>query len=219
MNDTIGGGRCCSPKNYGSVDNDKAVETDAKQDSNSEDTVSYWNLLRSNRPFRLYLLSYVATLIGEWLTYIACISLIEELQRNSSQIGESKTAVSIFIFMTVFPCVLVAPFAGAWADTQDRRLTMICLNVVGAAIPAMYLLAIQRQSIGIVYATTFLKYTVAGLHEPNMWSMLPMLAQNEDYLQKATTLTEMTWSVMYTLSSAAGGLVVGMCGFRTCFSE
>ncbi|CAB9496371.1 Pfam:DUF894 [Seminavis robusta] len=209
----------------GAVDELKQGNREWQQDNILKLEATYWNLIKNNRAYRLYQISYTATLIGEWLTYIACISLIEQIQRESSSpiaveengTGQSRTAVSIFIVCTVLPTVLVAPFAGAWADTQDRRQAMIFLNLVGAIIPSFYLLAMQLQSLWILYVTTFLKYTVAGLHEPNMWAMLPLLATNEDFLQKATTLTELTWSVVYTLSSAAGGLVVGWFGFRTCF--
>ena len=180
---------------------------------------TYFNLVLHNRPFRLYFCGYISALLGEWLTYIASISLIEKILSDDSAITPSRTYVSILVVVRLLPSVFLSPFAGALADSRDKRQSMMALDVIGAVIPWMYLVALQKQSLALIYGVTLLKYSVGALYEPSMLSILPLLVDDEHFLQKAVTLTEGLWSVMAGVGSAIGGLVVAYCGFKTCFGE
>jgi hypothetical protein len=50
-----------------------AIETDKKEQGRK---ITYWSLLQNNRPYRLYLLSYVANHLGDWMTYLAAYVLL-----------------------------------------------------------------------------------------------------------------------------------------------
>lgn len=194
-------------------------------DSNIDDPqleATYINLLRTNREYRLYLLGYLSALLGEWLTYIASISLIEEILASDDKTSDhhpSRTYVSILVVVRLLPSVLLSPFAGALADSRDKRQSMMALDVIGIVVPWLYLVALQRQSLGLIYGVTLLKYSLGALYEPSMMSIIPLMVEDEHYLKKAVTLVEGLWSVMAGVGSAIGGLVVAYYGLKTCFGK
>lgn len=146
------------------------------------------------REFRLCLISYCVALLGEWLTYVASISLIENILLAKNE--QSRTAISTLVVVRLLPHIAFSPFGGVLADSHDRRNSMITLDCIGAAVPLLFLVAMKVQSIQLIYWVMFLKECVASLYEPSRSAIVPLLVPDEKYLQKATTLSEGMWSVM-----------------------
>jgi hypothetical protein len=71
--------------------------------------------------------------MGEWLTNIASIKLIDKLHGDNM----SRTAISLLVTIRLMPSVLFSPAGGASTDSRDRRESMITLELVGAFI-ALY---------------------------------------------------------------------------------
>lgn len=185
-------------------------------DNEDGDEVTYGVLYRRNRPFRLFLQSYIANHLGEWLTYLASISAIEQIQAAK---GEQSTqlAISLLIVIRLTPNVLLCPFGGVLADGWDRRKSMIILDLIGALVSLLFVLAFNCRSIPLIYLSTFLQECVAGLYEPSRSAIIPLLAEDEEELKKATTMAGMAYSVMAAVGSAAGGLLVSLLGIRGCY--
>jgi MFS family permease len=210
---------------YGSTDTYTAVarvQVKAKATNDAmEEEATYWNLLKKNRPFRLYLASYCITHSGEWLTYIASISLAEEFLNDAA--ASSRTTISILVVVRLLPNVLLSPFGGILADGRDRRESMIILDILGSFCPLLFLVAMHFRSIPIIYFVTFVQQCVTGLYEPCVSSILPMMVadmpRSDDYLKKATTLAGLSWSLFMAVGSSLGGLVLTMFGFRACFCK
>lgn len=140
-------------KQYGSLADERTKKEAVLTED--EDEATFLKLLQRNREFRLYILSYVTTHMGEWLTYIASIALAEELL--TQQGISSRTTISILVVVRLLPNVLLSPFGGILADGRDRRESMIFLDVVGAISPLLFLLAMHFQSIPLIYLVTFLQ--------------------------------------------------------------
>lgn len=174
---------------------------------------TYWSLVRDNRPFRLFLGSYLLGHMGEWFSYIASITLIEELQGAKL----SRTAISLLVITRLMPNVVFSPAGGALADSRDRRESMIALELIGACVALLYLLADYTKSIMAIYIVTFLQQTVAALFEPCRSAMIPLLVTEEEYLKKATTLTGLAWSLMAAFGAGLGGFAVAALGIQYCF--
>lgn len=174
---------------------------------------SYWTLIRDNRPFRLYLGSYLLGHMGEWFSYIASITLIEELQGEKL----SRTAISLLVIARLMPNVVFSPAGGALADSRDRRESMIALELIGACVALLYLLADYTKSIKAIYIVTFLQQIVAAIFEPCRSAMVPLLVTEEEYLKKATTLTGLAWSLMAAFGAGLGGFAVAAFGIKYCF--
>ena len=182
-----------------------------------EEEATFLGLLQSNRCFRLYMLSYVITHMGEWLTYIASIALAEELL--DQQGITSRTTISVLVVVRLLPNVLLSPFGGILADGRDRRESMILLDVLGAITPLLFLVAMSFQSIPIIYLVTFLQQCISGLYEPCRSSIIPQMVPEENYLKKATTLAGLAWSIFAAVGSSLGGMVLTWFGFKACFCK
>uniref|UniRef100_A0A7S0F4L8 Major facilitator superfamily (MFS) profile domain-containing protein n=1 Tax=Craspedostauros australis TaxID=1486917 RepID=A0A7S0F4L8_9STRA len=210
--------------NYGSIafanGMDSTVDPSAttsagkmEQPPDQSKSVSYWDLMSHSSGFRYFMSSYMITMVGEWLTYVATITFIEEQMSHTS-----RTAISILILIRLIPNVLFAGVGGTLADTVDRRKLMIVLDISGALSALFFIVAYNRQSIGLMYAATFVQNCIAGLYGPSFSSILPMLVPVEgEYLQKANVVGGIAWSLTMSVGSAFGGYIAGVFGSNVCF--
>ena len=119
---------------------------------NSNKKVTYWRLLSENSNFRWFLLSYLVSVGGEWLSYVASIATIEQIQSSNGSI--SRTSISILVIIRLLPSSLFAPIGGTLADSYDRRKIMIILELTGALVIwvcSFILFGIHR---GIIFSNT-----------------------------------------------------------------
>jgi predicted MFS family arabinose efflux permease len=181
----------------------------------SEKKPSYWSLIQNNPQFRLFLISHLSSLLGEWLTYIAIITMIEEWLPD----GESsrRTRISYLVVIRLFPYVFLSAVGGALADSYDRRKATIVLNLISSFVTLLNLLVWRSRSILLVYLVTFLQHMICALYEPCSSALIPLLISNQEELKLATTIMALAWSLMAAVGAFTGGLVVIWLGCRTCF--
>lgn len=191
-----------------------------------DDILDYLNLLRTNRAFRLFLVSYIFGHMGEWFTYIASISLMEKMLGDDS--ANSRTSIGVLVMIRLLPTVVLSPFGGVLADAHDRRKSMIILDLIGACTPVFFICATfidtnkypSYYGIGMIYFATICQECVCALYEPCRTSMVPLLVQTNDAdLKKATTLTGVAWSAVAGFGSALGGFATSYFGARACFCK
>jgi MFS family permease len=181
---------------------------------NQDRKVSYFSLLRSNRPFSIFFVSYVIYSVGEWLTLLSSIEALNVIKSN-----QSATSVSILYVARLLPSVLFLPINVSFADKVDRRKNMIALNLIGALIALVYFLALRVKSSSLIYMATFLQGSVSAVYEPLRTSIVPMMNPDDDEHQKATYIMGMTRTVMATVGVAAGGIFVAIVGIEGCFCK
>ncbi|KAL7535651.1 hypothetical protein ACHAWF_005222 [Thalassiosira exigua] len=177
--------------------------------------VSYWSLIKNNVNFRWYLMSYLVTHAGEWFTYVASISAIEQIQSSNDTM--SRTSISVLVSLRLLPNALFTSIGGVLADSFDRRDVMWMLDVVGALVALLFLLAYHWKSILALYVATALQMTVAAMYEPSRSAIVSMLVGDEESLKKAITISELAWSVMTAVGSSAGGFATEYLGISICF--
>jgi MFS family permease len=182
--------------------------------STANKEVSYWSSLNSN--FRWYLLSYLVTVAGEWLTYVASIAAIEEIH-SSSDGGISRTSISILIILRLLPSSLFASVGGVLADSYDRRKIMFILDVMGFFVAWLYVWSYNLQSTTALYIATLLQMTVAAVYEPSRTAIVPMLVLEESNLEKAMILVSSSETLMQAVGSSIGGILTGTVGIQSCF--
>jgi predicted MFS family arabinose efflux permease len=175
--------------------------------------ITYLGLLKANRPFRYFFLSYLTNHMGEWFTYLASISALERIYPPH----RVKASVSVLIAVRVLPFVLLLPFGGVLADGRDKRRSMMALDLAGAAVALVFVLAVRMESALLLYAATFVQECVSALYEPSRSSIVPMLAHTDGQLVRATYLTGMAWSFMAAFGSAVGGALVSTLGIEACY--
>ena len=202
---------------YGAINNNDPKANDSHDQSSSttaNQKVSYWSSLNSN--FRWYLLSYLVTVAGEWLTYVASIAAIEEIHSTSNG-GISRTSISILIILRLLPSSLFASVGGVLADSYDRRKIMFILDVMGFFVAWLYVLSYKLQSITALYIATLLQMTVAAIYEPSRTAIVPMLVLEESNLEKAMILVSSSETLMQAVGSSIGGILTGTLGIQSCF--
>lgn len=197
----------------------KVLEASEEEDNGDDDEVTYTQLLKRNRPFRLFMFSYIANSMGEWLTYLASISAIEKIQLDSGIVNTSRTAIATLIVVRLAPTVLLSPFGGVLADGRDRRESMITLDILGAVVAWLFILAIELQSIPMILLASFLQACVSGLYEPSRSAIIPLLVPEDEGLKQATTFSGVAYALVATFGSASGGMLVSLFGIRTCFRK
>jgi MFS family permease len=183
----------------------------------SSSSLTYWTLLRSNRPFTLYLCSYITNHTGEWLTYLASLTALRQMQQQQDGSQVTSTSIGVLVAVRLLTNVLAAPWGGALADAMDRRKAMIVLDLVGAFVALVFLAAVQYQSPFLIYLATFVQEFDSGLYEPSKSAIVPLLCPTDTMLEKATMLTSMAWSIVAAVASAAGGVLVSILGLQGCF--
>lgn len=194
-------------------EDDEQVELDT-----DEKEVTYFKIVQSNKPFQLYLSSYIITEAGRWFTYVASIELMEEIL-GPNKTSSSRRYVSYLVICRLLPFLVMAPFGGVLADVRDRRHSMIALDCIAAIVPLLFLFAAYLQSISILFIVTSLQSTIGALYEPARNAIVPLLVPDHEEMKKATTLAGLAWSVVAAMASALGGFMVGTIGIRACFGE
>jgi MFS family permease len=150
------------------INNNESIASVANKDSTSTSTstsISYWRLLVAYPKYRYFLISYIVTQLGEWLTYVASLSILELAATSAGRmndgfsIEESPSTVSpvesyvpgdstkqqqhhflisILVVCRLIPNTLSSFMGGILADTRDRRLIMFRLDICGGCVAIVY---------------------------------------------------------------------------------
>mgnify|MGYP006101820603 CR=1 FL=1 len=159
-------------------------------------------LLRTRPEFRRIWTCHCVSLLGDWLSYIA-VSII------SIEQGEGALAIALVLVAHTLPAGLIAPISGPLADRFDRR-TLIIISYLGAF--ALTLGMWGAASAGHVYLLQGLllaRGLVSGLGITARTSSIPMVVE-EDELYVANALLGLTWSLLFTLGVALGGVATAV---------
>jgi Na+/melibiose symporter-like transporter len=159
------------------------------KDSSGEkaNLLDYFELLRCNRNYRLYLLSHCMQHTGDWFVRVAALLSVERLAPDSS------TAISIVILCKTLPEVFITPFGGILSDKFDRKKLMMTLDSVAAIGTLSYILALRSGSVKNFYLATIVRASVSSLYEPVTKSIFPMFITNPEDLKRAATLNGSAW--------------------------
>jgi predicted MFS family arabinose efflux permease len=170
------------------------------------------------------------------MSYLASISLIQEItfeddddnnksastpDNNDSSSDDSgrriNTLIATLIIVKLLPNVFAMPLGGVLADKYDRRKVQIGIDLTSSLMVMLFLVAVHYRSILVLYFATFCQEMLSGLYIPSNSSIMPLLTSSDRELEKATTLSGLTWSLMAAIGSSTGGLFVALFGIRGCF--
>lgn len=135
-----------------------------------ETSATYVGLILHNRPYRLFLMSYIISNIGDWLTYVSSIELIERIlimssgdDKESTEEENNKKYISYLVLFRLLPYLILSPLGGVIADAHDRRKSMVILDSIASFLPFIFLLAVYCSSIKLVFLATFLQSSRAAM--------------------------------------------------------
>ncbi len=157
------------------------------------------SLLRDNAPLRRLWAAGVVSQIGDWLSYVV-VSLM------ALDLGSGAMSVALVLVAHTLPHALLAPLGGVVADRFDRR----SLVVIGALARGVLTLGMVAAAwlglLDLVLGLVFVRASVGALVLPAQGALLPRLVARRDLLT-ANKLLSGTWSVMFTVGMALGGLL------------
>src|SRR5262249_35548299 len=119
---------------------------------------------------------------------------------------------SLTIAMAV-PFIVVAPFAGVWADRLPVRVSMVGSDLVRAVCVLLFLLAGNLPALLVL---VMVKMSAGALFGPAGLKAIRGLSSDED-LHAAVALATFTGQATKVVGPALGGLLVAAAGPRGAF--
>ncbi len=176
---------------------------------NSQRSIGYVRLLKTNRPFRHLWYGQVVSELGDWLNSIAIYMLV-------LQLSGTGTAMATVMMAKLLPIFFVSPLAGVLIDRMDRKVIMITSDVLRFVVVLGFLLVDDAGDLWLLYSLAVVEIALAGFFEPARSAIIPSLTPRED-LVTANALSGSTWSVMLAVGAALGGVLVSLFGIKTAF--
>ena len=171
--------------------------------------ISYTELLRGNRGFRLLWLGQVVSQMGDWFDTIAVYTIALRLT------GSSRS-VALIMVARFLPSVIMGPLSGVVADRFSRRWIMITADLLRAVVVLGFLLVRRPDQMWLVYVLTVLQLAFSAFFEPAKTAAIPSIVSDRELLA-ANAISSVTWSAMLTLGAAMGGFVAGWFGTDAAF--
>jgi predicted MFS family arabinose efflux permease len=167
--------------------------------------------LRSG-PFRALWLGALVGLTGVWFQTVGAQWLL--VSRPHASI-----LVSLVQVATTLPYVLFGLVAGVLADTLDRRLILITVQVTvaGLGVVLAALTFADRMPPALLLLLVFLLGTGAALGTPAYQSLVPELVPRDE-IPAAAALNSISINVARALGPAIAGLLVAAAGVGTTFT-
>lgn len=172
--------------------------------------ISYWALLRRNRPYRRLWFGQVVSLLGDWFRLIALYHLVLRLT------GASGLALGGVIIAQTLSLFVLSPVAGVLADRLSRKTIMIATDLIRAVLTLGFLFLTSADRLWIAYGLTAVVTAVSSFFHPAFVATIPNLARREE-LVAANALSSATWAAMLAIGSALGGLVTSWLGVQAAF--
>ncbi len=161
--------------------------------------------LLSRRPgFRRLWASDVASALGTWMSYIAVSVLVVR------EDGGALALALVFVIHTL-PHALLAPIAGPVADRLDRRTLMVGAHLLRGVVTLGMVAAAWAGHLLALQALLFLRVVVGAFHMPAARAALARVVEPEE-LADANAFDAITWSVLFAVGVALGGLVSAFVG-------
>ena len=172
-------------------------------------SVSYRELLKSNRNFRRLWAGQVISELGTWFSFIAELGLVRML-------SGSPLMTTALLVARLLPFLLVAPIAGVLADRRSRKQIMIVTDLMRAVVAVGYLFAGFIGAAWLVVLCSALMASLTMFFEAAKNASIPNLVSSRELLT-ANVLMFSTRFLQFTLGSALGGLTAAQFGYNTAF--
>jgi MFS family permease len=157
------------------------------------------SLLRQYPGFRRIWAGALVSQLGDWLSYVA-------LSRFSLTEGGGVASLAWIFVAHSFPYVLLAPLGGVLADRLDRSLLLRWVPLVQGALTVAMVPAALFGGAFWVGALVFVRAALVALYEPAETAAMRRVVPAESLLA-AYSLNGATWSVMFALGMALGGVI------------
>lgn len=174
------------------------------------ESLTYLQLLRSNRSFRRLWWGQVISELGNWFNFLAGLGLVRLVSNGDA------TVTAIIVIARLVPFTLFAPVAGAFVDRWSRRKVMIASDFARVAVALGFLLVHKEEDLWIAYLCSALLAFFGAFFEAAKNAAVPNITGDRDLLAG----TALMWSSRFLLMSfgaALGGWTAATVGYRAAF--
>jgi MFS family permease len=174
------------------------------------DSLTYIQLLRSNRSFRRLWWGQVISELGNWFNFIAGLGLVRYVSQGDA------AATTIVLLARLVPFTLFAPLAGAFVDRWSRRKVMIACDFARVAVALGFLLVHRPEELWIAYLCTALLSFFGAFFEAAKNAAVPNITGERDLLAGNALMFSSRFLLM-SLGAALGGWTAASVGYRAAF--
>jgi len=158
----------------------------------------------ANPNFRRLWLGQAISQVGDALTSLAVLILINRLTGSSASLGVMMVAIAL-------PQLLFGLLSGVYVDRWDRKRTMIVSDVVRGLLVLGFLLVRRPEDVWMFYLLGFLQVAVGTFFTPAKSALLPTILEGEALLA-ANALSQTTQVVAGVIGAGLAGVLVGAAG-------
>jgi MFS family permease len=176
----------------------------------SMDSLTYIQLLRSNRSFRRLWWGQVISELGNWFNFIAGLGLVRLVSKGDA------AATTIMLLARMVPFSLFAPLAGAFVDRRSRRMVMIVSDFVRVAVALGFLLVSRPEDLWIAYICTALLSFFGTFFEAAKNAAVPNITGERDLLAGNALMFSSRFLLM-SFGAALGGWTAATVGYKAAF--
>ena len=174
-------------------------------------SLTYAQLLRTNRSFRRLWLGQVVSELGNWFYFIAALGLVRSISKNSA------AATTIVLLARLVPFTVFAPLAGAFVDRFSRRTVMIATDLARVVIALLLLLVRKPEDLWLVYTCTALLSLVGAFFEAAKNAAVPNITGDRDLLAGNALMFSSRFLLM-SFGAALGGWTASHLGYPAAFT-
>lgn len=178
-----------------------------EQKSGVVDPVGYVQLFRQNHNFRRYFFSHIISLFGDWFNILAILALLRSMGHDGA-----GAFGGVFIAKSL-ATLSILPVGGVIVDALSRKKVMLFTDWGRAFIVMGMFSVIWFPSPWVLYTLLWLQSALTAFFDPAKRAILPDIVSKEE-LPAANALNAVTWSLMLSLGSGLGGLVVEAYGWQ-----
>ena len=160
-----------------------------------------------HRDFRLLFGGQVISDLGDWLSFLAIITLIV----YRWNLGAAELAA--FSIVQIIPWAFVAPLAGVLVDRWPRKMVMIVTDLIRAVVAFSLVFASDLPTLLVLVG---ISATVSTFFTPARQASIRSVVPDEDLLA-ANSLSQLSIQMGKVLGPAIGGVLVTIAGPQTAF--
>ncbi|MCM3906203.1 MAG: MFS transporter [Pyrinomonadaceae bacterium] len=173
-------------------------------------SLTYIQLVRSNRSFRRLLAGQVISELGNWFNFIATLGLVRLVSHGAAEV------TTILLVARLLPFTLFAPLAGAFVDRWSRRTVMIVSDVARVLVALSMLLVRRPEDLWIAYVSTVVLSFFGAFFEAAKNAAVPSIAGERDLLAGNALMFSSRFLLM-AFGAALGGWTAASVGYQAAF--
>jgi MFS family permease len=158
----------------------------------------------ANRNFRFLWIGQTISQIGDGLTNLALLIVINQLTGSSA-------ALAVMMVVIAVPQLIFGLVSGVLVDRWDRRRVMIISDILRGLLVLGFILVRRPEQIWIFYVLGFLQAAVGTFFNPARTALMPNLLERDELLT-ANAFAQTTQVITAVIGSALAGVLVGVAG-------